>query len=103
MTAYIPGHIEIDEQGRARIARRGFKIHVLAALHNHGWTVDDLVEQYDLTPAEIYAGLSYYYDHKDEIDRGNREGEELAKRIGVPGAELKERLKASKKANDRQE
>ena len=100
MTTYLPSHIEVDDNGNARISGRGFKIHVLAALHNHGWTVEDFIEQYDLTPAEVHAGLSFYYDHKDEIDQANREGNELAKQIGESGDKLIERLKAGKKTMD---
>ena len=96
MTTYAPSHIEIDDKGSARIVGKGFKVHVLAALYNHGWTIDDLAEQYDLTPAEIHAGLSYYYDHREEIDRANLEGDEQVKQIGVSGEELINRLKARK-------
>jgi len=100
LTTYVPSHIELDDNGNARISGKEFKVDVLAALHNHGWTVEDFVEQYDLTPAEVHAGLSYYYDHKDEIDQANRESNELAKLIGVSGEELIERLKAGKKTID---
>ncbi len=31
-------------------------------------TVDEIVEHFGLTLAEIHAALSYYYDHRDEID-----------------------------------
>jgi uncharacterized protein (DUF433 family) len=100
MTTFVPSHIEIDSKGSARITGKGFKVHVLAALYNQGWSVEDFVEQYDLTPAEIHAGLSYYYDHKDEIDRANREGDEQVKQIGVSGEELINRLKGRKTARD---
>jgi uncharacterized protein (DUF433 family) len=32
------------------------------------WPVERISENYSLTPAEIYAAWSFYYDHKDEID-----------------------------------
>ena len=32
------------------------------------WPVERISENYDLTPAEIYAAWSFYYDHKEEID-----------------------------------
>lgn len=32
------------------------------------WPVERISENYDLTPAEIHAAWSFYYDHKAEID-----------------------------------
>ena len=34
-----------------------------------GWSAEEIVRQYPhLTPAEVHAALSYYHDHRDEIE-----------------------------------
>jgi hypothetical protein len=35
----------------------------------HGWSPDEMCRQYPyLQPAEAYAAMAYYFDHKGEID-----------------------------------
>jgi uncharacterized protein (DUF433 family) len=35
----------------------------------HGYSAGQIVEHYpDLTPAQVYAALTYYYDHQAELD-----------------------------------
>ena len=35
-----------------------------------GWTPEELVRRFDyLTLAQVYDALSYYYDHKEEIEK----------------------------------
>jgi uncharacterized protein (DUF433 family) len=35
----------------------------------HGYSAAQIVEQYpDLTPAQVHAALTYYYDHQDALD-----------------------------------
>jgi uncharacterized protein (DUF433 family) len=42
---------------------------VLAAIHKKGDTPDDILEMYpNLSAAQVYAALSYYYEHRAEID-----------------------------------
>lgn len=56
--------------GKPRIEGRRISVHQIADLHEHlGWTVAQIAQSYDLTFAEIYAALSYYHDHRAEIDR----------------------------------
>jgi len=38
-------------------------------LNDPEWSVDRICEEYDLTPAQVYAAWLYYYDHKEEIDK----------------------------------
>jgi uncharacterized protein (DUF433 family) len=55
--------------GKPRIQGRRLTVHFLATfLNDPEWTADKLAAAYDLTPAQVYAAWSYYYDHKDEID-----------------------------------
>ena len=42
---------------------------VLASIHKQGDTPEDILEMYtNLSAAQVYAALSYYYEHRAEID-----------------------------------
>jgi uncharacterized protein (DUF433 family) len=42
---------------------------VLAAMHKQGDTAEEILEAYpNLSAAQVYAALSYYYEHRAEID-----------------------------------
>jgi uncharacterized protein (DUF433 family) len=58
-------HIEIDEKGAARIDKSRYDVLHLAAEHLHyGWSAEELLRQHaDLRPEEVYAALTYFYDH----------------------------------------
>ena len=62
-------HLTIDHNGAARIGRTRYKVQGLAAEHFHyGWSAEELLRQHpDLRPEEVYAALTYCYDHADEI------------------------------------
>lgn len=62
-------HLLIDDGGTARIERTRYKVLHLAAEHYHyGWSAEELLRQHpDLRPVEVYAALTYFYDHRDEI------------------------------------
>jgi len=59
--------------GRPRINGTGITVHDLAEDYNNGWSVEDMVEAFELTPGQVHAALSYYFDHKDQIDQETRE------------------------------
>jgi len=40
-----------------------------------GMIPDKIATEYDLTPAEVYAALAYYFDHRAEIDQSIAESE----------------------------
>ena len=54
-----------------------------------GKSADEIASEYGLTLAEIYAALSYYFDHQDEINTALREskafieGDAKTKRFGI--------------------
>ena len=62
-------HISIDSDGAARIEGSRYKVAHLAAEHYHyGWSADELLRQHpDLKPEEVYAALTWFYDHYDEV------------------------------------
>lgn len=66
--AFYP-HLTIDDKGRARIGKSRFKVIHLAAEHyQHGWSAEELLRQHPhLKPEEVYAALTYFYDHHDAM------------------------------------
>jgi uncharacterized protein (DUF433 family) len=62
----------VEEYGEtiARIAGTRLTVGEIALMHIHGdSSVDWIVENFDaVNHAQVYAALSYYYDHQAEID-----------------------------------
>ena len=53
-----------------RVVGKGVTVEFLSRLiDDPEWDVERICENYELTPAEVYAAWSFYYDHKEEIDR----------------------------------
>jgi uncharacterized protein (DUF433 family) len=75
-------HVRRDERGRPLVGTAGLELHVLAEYWRLGWSLDELAGGYPyLTMAEILDGLSYYLDHRDEVEaliRANRPPEVIA-------------------------
>ena len=62
-------HLTVDTDGSARIDRTRYKVIHLACEHDHfGWTVEEILHQHpDLRPEQVYAALTYFYDHHDQL------------------------------------
>lgn len=55
--------------GEPKIKGTGIAVWVIAGWHGMGMSVDEIVAIYPhLTAAQVHDALSYYYDHKAEID-----------------------------------
>ena len=55
--------------GKAAIDRTRVRVNNVVFLHKQGKTTDKILVEYpDLTPAQVHAALTYYYDHQDEIE-----------------------------------
>ena len=56
--------------GRPRISGHRIRVQDIVQFHEReGRTADEIVSGFpDLTLAEVYAALSYYFDHRDEIE-----------------------------------
>lgn len=62
---------------RPVIVNTRITVSLIAELTNNGHTVDEIVSMYShLNHARIYDALSYYYDHREEIDREIEENTE---------------------------
>jgi uncharacterized protein (DUF433 family) len=84
-------HIEMTPGvcgGKPRIAGHRIKVQHVAVWHERmGMTPEQIVADYPtLTLAEVYAALSYYHDHREQIEADIREGEEFADKLraGAP-------------------
>ncbi|MCI5148893.1 MAG: DUF433 domain-containing protein [Candidatus Electrothrix sp. MAN1_4] len=83
--------------GRPRIAGRRITVRNIAVWHDHmGKSADEIAAEYDLSLADIYAALAYYFDHQAEIDR---EIEESEKFLGIMRKNTSSKLKAKLREN----
>ena len=90
-------HIEITPDvacGKPRIAGRRITVQNIVIWHERmGMIPDEIATEYDLTLAEVYAALAYYFDHRAEIDQSIVESEAFveALRQNTPSI-LKQRI-----------
>lgn len=73
MQTALDQHITINPGvlgGKPCIAGRRISVEHIVVWHLHDRTaVEEIARKFDLTPASIHAALTYYYDHKAEIDQ----------------------------------
>ena len=84
-TRTLDEHIEITPGlagGKPRIAGRRITVQNVAVWHERlGKSADEIAAEHDLELADVYAALTYYFDHREEIDRAIRGGEAFAEKI----------------------
>jgi uncharacterized protein (DUF433 family) len=84
-TKTLDQHIEITPgiaDGKPRIAGHRITVQNIAIWHERmGKSADEIAAEYDLTLADVYAALAYYFDHRDEIDRSIAEGAAFAESL----------------------
>ena len=70
-------HIVLDEKGVPVIEGTTMKvIQLVVEKLAYGWSPEELHFQHpSLTPGQVHAALSYYWDHAEELDR------EIAERL----------------------
>ena len=76
--------IEGVRGGRAVIRGTRIPVWLIVALWKEGSSPEEILEHYpQLSPAQLFDALSYYYDHPEEIEaqlkEQNLSGEELAR------------------------
>ena len=78
-------HIEMTPGvagGKPRIAGHRITVQNVVIWHERmGMGVDEIATEYDLTLADVYAALAYYFDHRSEIDQSIEEGEAFAEAL----------------------
>lgn len=85
----------LEVGGKPRIAGHRITAQNIVIWHERtGKSVDEIAAEYDLTLADVYAALAYYYyDHRSEIDRDIDESKAFVKalRESTP-SKLKQKL-----------
>lgn len=65
-------HIAISPEvvgGKPRIAGHRITVQNVVIWHERmGLSADEIASNYGLSLADVYAALTYYYDHRQEID-----------------------------------
>jgi uncharacterized protein (DUF433 family) len=65
--------------GKPHIAGHRITVQDVAIWHERlGRTPDDIASEHGLTLADVYAALTYYFDHREEIDRSIADSEAFA-------------------------
>lgn len=65
------------DSDKYRIVGKGVTVELLSRLIDDAdWTLERICENYNLTPAEVFAAWAFYYDHKDEIDARLQQSED---------------------------
>lgn len=66
-------HIDISPDiagGKPRITGHRITVQNIAIWHERmGLTADEIASSHGVSLADIYAALTYYYDHRQEIDQ----------------------------------
>jgi uncharacterized protein (DUF433 family) len=91
-------HIVVDEEGVPWIKDANTTVIEVAQDKIYlGWDADEIREQRPhLSLAQIHAALSYYYDHKEELDADiERRDADMAALEAEIGPPLIERLRAA--------
>ena len=77
--------------GAPRIASTRVRVQDVVVWHlGGGWSIEAPVEQFGVTPAQVYAALSYYYNHQREIDQAIEESDVID--TGRPISELRDKI-----------
>jgi len=77
----VSNHIEVTPGvagGEPRIAGHRITVQNIVIWHERlGLSADEIASPFGLSLADVYAGLAYYDDHRTEIDRAIRSGEDF--------------------------
>ena len=72
--------------GRPIIAGTTLRVQDVAAHHIYRhYTPDELAYQLEISLAQVYAALAYYYEHKEEIDAQLADDLEFARKAKEEG------------------
>ena len=69
--------------GQPRIADTRLKVQSIALEYERlGWSPDRICDVHPgISLAQVHAALSYYYDHREEVDLAIHEDKEFAERL----------------------
>ena len=64
--------------GRPVIKGTRFPVSSIVQNHRRGLSVDEILREFPhLMPTQVYDALSYYYDHREQVDREIQEATDL--------------------------
>jgi len=68
--------------GKPRIAGHRITVQDIVVWHERmGRSVDEITSAYDLSLADIYAALAYYFAHRERIDQSIEESKAFVKQM----------------------
>ena len=68
--------------GKPHVAGRRITVQNIVIWHEFmGHSADEIATEYDLSLADVYAALAYYYDHRIEIDEAIKESENFVEAL----------------------
>jgi uncharacterized protein (DUF433 family) len=94
-------HIEMTPDiagGKPRISGRRVTVQDIVIWHERmGKSADEIANEYDLSLANVYAALTYYFDHRQEIDHAISESNAFVEALkqNIP-SKLSQKLNVSK-------
>ena len=98
----VINHIEIrDEQAYIRGTNK--KAELVARMYvGTEYSIEDVMEQYNLSAAEVHAAIAYYYDNQDVLDARHQQAVQWAEENALTLDKFKAKI-ASRNASDVQE
>ncbi len=87
--------------GKPHIVGHRIKVQHVAVWHERmGLSPDEIASEYGLTLGEVYAALSYYWDHRDQIEADIEEGRALAARLRGGAPSIFDKVRQADAPND---
>ena len=85
--------------GKPRIAGHRITVSNIAIWHERvGISADEIAAEYNLELADIYAALTYYFDHREEVDQDINQNECFAESLRqLASSKINARLHGLKK------
>ena len=91
----LDDHIELTPDtagGKPRIRGRRITVQDIAIWHERlGKGADEIAAEHDLTLADVYAALAYYFDHREAIDARMMEDRAFAQALRARTPSLRDR------------
>lgn len=99
IASVVDRHIEITpgvRGGKPRIAGHRITVQDIVIWHERlGKSADDICTEYELTLADVYAALTYYFDHRAQMDAAMAESQAFVKEMRSSSSSLlKKKLSA---------
>ncbi len=101
----IAEHIEVTPGvcgGKPRIAGHRIRVQDIVLSHQRaGMTADEIVSVFPtITISDVYAALTYYHDHRAEIDADIREADLFDANLQAQGPSIVEKIAARNAKNN---